>query len=130
MVIDNITTEKHLQVYVKETCRLIQVFGLKHREFYFNHADIECDDPGARVLACFEYGDDCASWVRFTLGKKWGTQKITTASLKATALHEVYHFLLSEYNALCRDRFVTESQIMQEEHRIISRLMNITFGKI
>ena len=127
---DNITTEKHFEIFTKEVCRLVSVFGLKHKELYFDHCDLLTEDPNARTLACFEMGDGDVSWVRFTLGKNWGKQKITKHQLNATALHEVYHYLLSALNQLCRSRFITEDQIAQEEHHIVSRLMNVTFGNI
>jgi len=128
MAKDNITTEKHFDVYRKEVLRLLGVFGLKHRHIEFEHTEFEQDDSGTSLAAC-EYDRD-GQWVSFMLSKNCGRHKITTEVLRWCAYHEVLHYLLSDFRLFAERHELPLADMRQEEHRIINRILNATFGKI
>ena len=124
----NVTTEKHFKMYQSEITRLLFALGLMHRAVDFEHTEMaHSDESITQARFCC---DAEGQWVSFVLNTTWGSDRIRQGGIKRVALHETFHYLLDDLIQLALKRTATEEDIRREEHRVINRLINATFGKI
>lgn len=115
-------------IYKNEVTRLLFVLGLKHRAVEFEQTEIPAyeDSMIQARFACDQEGQ----WVCFVFNSCWGRTKPAVSEVKRIALHEVLHYLLDDLIQLSLKRSATMEDIRREEHRIINRVINASFGRI
>lgn len=79
--------------------------------------------PAHRAMAdmSIQIGDRLAVW---RLGKSFGSESVTSASLSATAFHEVCHVLLADLVSALESKAAPEI-VEAAEHRIINTMERI-----
>lgn len=114
--------------YKNEITRLLFVLGLKHRDVEFEQTELPASYDSI-IPARFSC-DGEGQWVCFVFNSCWGALKPTVSEVKRVALHEVLHYLLDDLIQLSLKRSASMEDIRREEHRVINRVINASFGRI
>jgi len=116
---NNVTTEKHFDLFKRECNKWILIFGLVGWYFHFIHNGEDKEVLGwARC-------DVVGRVATISLNKNWGNYKITSYEIKRTAFHEVCEVLFASLRAIAGARYIGIDEIMEENHNLIRTLENV-----
>ena len=113
------TTKKHFGIFKKEVQRLIEVYGLVSYEVYIDH-DVRNDTTLADTIVDLE-----ARNIIITLNTDWA-DKITTPTLKDTALHEIFEVLFWRIESFAGKAYKEDARA--EVHSLIQTFINVQRG--
>ena len=120
---ENLTSEKDFNVFVKECKKWIKVFGLFDWEICFEHFD---NEDASALAAC--YYDVPGKSAYILLYQNFYENEISDSLLKKCAFHEVCELLLGKLKCYCEtDLKLTNNQIQEAVHTVIRRLENSIF---
>lgn len=123
------TTKEDFEIFKKECEKWIDFFGLKDWDIYFSH-----DKFDESILATCDCGETenkkCVLSFNKEIKDDALDEMLTEFHIKKSAFHEVCHLLLANFQGMARYRYVTSSELTQEEHTIVTRLENSVFKKL
>jgi len=120
------TTKKHFDLFVSESRKWIDIFGLKAQEIHFKHEDV----GNGNIAMCRR--DSVARVAKLSLCKTWPVRFIMDLSdenVKLAAFEEVCHIFLYELSSCAYSRFIMEHEIDESEHSIIRTLQSVLYPK-
>lgn len=116
-------TKEHFVIFKKEALKFQSMLGLFDWELFFVH-----EETDARADITYNIQGRCAT-VR--LGLSWALCKPTSEEISKTALHEILHLLIADYQDLIIDNSTTTTaklnQIGTLDHIIIRKLEHLVF---
>ena len=115
------TTKKDFELFKKEFLKWINFFGLLNWRLFFYHE--KTDEDSFAIITC-ETENRVAG---VTLNKIFPAEDYFPENIKMVAFHEVCELLLSDISDLAKSRFINETDIDTEIHRIIRTLENTVF---
>ncbi len=71
--------------------------------------------------------DNSHKLVKLLVGKHFGAEKVTAATLEMTAIHELIHILLYDYGEVCKESPYDTTRIMEAEHAIVHVLEKLLY---
>ena len=110
------TLVSHFNLFKLDCDKWLEFFGI--HGFGVSYVHTNSDD-----LAEATYNIMTRS-ATISLGKDWGTTKPTPEELDATAFHEVCHLLIGRLSVIARSRYISESEIQEEDEHIVRVLEN------
>ena len=115
------TTDKHFEIFIKESEKIVDDLGLKDWNVQYTHGDV---DEENNAECAYMIGAKSV-WLKLAL--EWGEKDVLDdQAIKETAWHEVFHILLAQLEYLAKARFIQERELLIESHTLIQRLVNYT----
>lgn len=128
---------KHIKkLIIKEDRIKYFKYRVKYYFEFFQLGDFELTftetkDDDVRGEAWWHDFNTSSNVVTVCYNKKWINKKQTTREeIDKVAFHETIEILLSELQAVARERFIVDRDIVSATHRIIRRLENSVFKLI
>lgn len=114
------TTAKQFELFKQECTRLLKLFSMDDWSVCF----INPKNKGFHGNVGY---DIQARNATIMLSSDWTGDPIgpTDQMILETARHEVIHLLLAPMGELLEKRYVTQEQVEEAEHRILTKLMNL-----
>jgi len=117
------TTKKHFELFKKECKKWIEFFGLKEWNVSYDW----CTPVEDCVLAWSNHHFSAKSSY-LILSKEWrNTVPVTNEQVKKSAFHEVCEMMLFPLRYMSECRFLSDTEIDPEIHRLIRTFENVIF---
>lgn len=116
------STKQQFELFKKEVRRYIQLFNMGHYRLYFEHDDNNIRESGTTAATCEV--DINYRRMYFTLSKNF-PYKPTREDILGHAKHEALEALLGKFWQYAQSRWISDREIEDERHKIISRLMKV-----
>jgi len=120
------TTKKHFDSFVSESCKWIDIFGLKAYEVHFKHEDV----GDGNIAMCNR--NSVSRIAKLSLCKTWPVKSMVDLSddnIKVAAFEEVCHIFFYTLSSCAYSRHIMEHEIDEAEHSIIRTLQSVLYPK-
>ncbi len=114
------TTKKHFDIFKKECDLWIKKFELDDIDIRVSKTSI-----GKGDAAHCDRGRLDLAVVDIRINSDLDKEDLTTKSLQETAKHEIIHALIGEFAALGYNRFVTASELVKTEEKLVVKLLKL-----
>ncbi len=116
----NKTTAKHFEIFKAECKECLEMFGLRDFEIKYDHSDYRKNNTASCT------SNSVNRWATLRLNIAWDDYwTITEDAIKKCARHEVIELLLAPLINCAESRYVSESEIDEQAHRVIRTLENV-----
>lgn len=110
------TNAKHFALFKRAALQCIKKWGINDWDIEIEH-DLIVEQ---HLAQCRTNAEGHRAWI--VLGKDWGESTVTPAELINAAREEVTHLLLAPVADLIGTPWVTESQNLEANERVVKRL--------